>query len=77
MPCLSVQQEEELIKQVTLYPGKPRPAPEPPAAQVRLNAAAILREDTVYKKKQMQEAHMIKRWDIDSHIHDTCTVCLR
>jgi len=56
-----VQQEEELAKQLTLYPGKPRPAPGPPAAQVRLNAAAILREDTLYKKKQLQEAEMIKR----------------
>ncbi len=56
-----MQQEEELAKQLPLYPGKPRPAPGPPAAQVRLNAAAILREDTVYKKKQLQEAQMIKR----------------
>jgi len=56
-----MQQEEELAKQLTLYPGKPRPAPGAPAAQVRLNAAAILREDTVYKKKQLQEAQMIKR----------------
>ncbi len=55
-----MQQEEELAKQLTLY-RKPRPAPGPPAAQVRLNAAAILREDTVYKKKQLQEAQMIKR----------------
>ncbi len=59
--CVQMQQEEELAKQLTLYPGKPRPAPGPPAAQVRLNAAAILREDTVYKKKQLQEAQMIKR----------------
>jgi hypothetical protein len=59
--CVQMQQEEELAKQLTLYPGKPRPAPGAPAAQVRLNAAAILREDTVYKKKQLQEAQMIKR----------------
>ena len=56
-----MQQEEELAKQLTLYPGKPRPAPGPPAAHVRLNAAAILREDTLYKRKQQQEAQMIKR----------------
>ena len=60
--CLcAAQQEEELTRQLTLYPGKPRPAPAPPAAHVRLNAAAILREDTVYRKKQLQEAEMIKR----------------
>lgn len=56
-----MQQEEELAKQLTLYPGKPRPAPAPPAAHVRLNAAAVLREDTLYKRKQLQEAQMIKR----------------
>ncbi|KAL0036127.1 hypothetical protein WJX79_004471 [Trebouxia sp. C0005] len=72
---LQDQQEEELAKQLTLYPGKPRPAPGPPAAQVRLNAAAILREDTVYKKKQLQEAQMIKRFEAelrDSSKHDSC-----
>ena len=58
---MPLQQEEELATQVTLYPGKPRPAPGAPAAHVRLNAAAILREDTLYKKKQQQEAEMIKR----------------
>ncbi|DBA99486.1 TPA: hypothetical protein ACH3X3_012074 [Trebouxia sp. C0006] len=71
---LKQQQEEELAKQLTLYPGKPRPAPGPPAAQVRLNAAAILREDTVYKKKQLQEAQMIKRFEAelrDSSKHDS------
>lgn len=56
-----MQQEEELAKQLTLYPGKPKPAPGPPAAHVRLNAAAILREDTLYRRKQLQEAQMIKR----------------
>ncbi|KAL3140150.1 hypothetical protein ABBQ38_004427 [Trebouxia sp. C0009 RCD-2024] len=58
---LKQQQEEELAKQLTLYPGKPKPAPGPPAAHVRLNAAAILREDTLYRRKQLQEAQMIKR----------------
>lgn len=56
-----MQQEEELAKQLTLHPGKCRPAPAPPAAHVRLNAAAILREDTLYKRKQLQEAQMIQR----------------
>ena len=56
-----MQLEEELAKQLTLYPGKPKPAPGPPSAHVRLNAAAILREDTLYKRKQLQEAQMIRR----------------
>mmetsp|Transcript_5900 Transcript_5900/g.11252 ORF Transcript_5900/g.11252 Transcript_5900/m.11252 type:complete len:678 (-) Transcript_5900:239-2272(-) len=44
---------------------KAKPPPPPPAAHVRLNTAAILREDAVYKKKQEQEAERIKLYEAD------------
>ena len=66
MPCRCLTQsclqaEQQLAAELTLQPGKVRPLPPAPKAEVRLNAAAILREDALYKKKQREEAEMIKR----------------
>lgn len=40
-----------------------KPPPPPPQAEVKLNTAAILREDALYKKKQEEEARMIREYE--------------
>ena len=46
---------------------RPSQAPTPPAkgADVQLNVAAVLREDALLRKKQEQEAQLIKRFETE------------
>ena len=55
------QVEAEERKVLTLRPVISKPPGTPPKAQVRLNAAAILREDAVYCRRQQLEAEAIRR----------------
>jgi len=42
--------------------GEPSPSKRP---EIKLNAAAILREDALYKKKQAEEAKMLETFELD------------
>eukprot|EP00218_Dolichomastix_sp_CCMP3274_P008635 CAMPEP_0170144934 /NCGR_PEP_ID=MMETSP0033_2-20121228/16248_1 /TAXON_ID=195969 /ORGANISM="Dolichomastix tenuilepis, Strain CCMP3274" /LENGTH=781 /DNA_ID=CAMNT_0010381465 /DNA_START=178 /DNA_END=2526 /DNA_ORIENTATION=- len=57
------QVEEERLRELTFQPKASKPVPAAPSASVKLNAAAVLREDALYKKKQDQEARMIKAYE--------------
>lgn len=61
MGPMTDQVEEEQSKLLTLRPIISKPPGTPPNAEVRLNAAAILREDAVYCKRQQLEAEAIRR----------------
>lgn len=60
--------EADLARELTFRPAPARAVPAPPVAPVKLNTAAILREDAVYRKKQAQEAEMLKKFE--SELHD-------
>lgn len=60
----AVERERAAELQFEVNPVKmPPKAPTAETAPIKLNTAAILREDNVYRKKQAQEAAMIKRYE--------------
>ncbi|GMH36406.1 hypothetical protein BSKO_04274 [Bryopsis sp. KO-2023] len=65
--------EHELMKELTFKAPAPRQAPEPSSAQVKLTATSILREDAVYKKKQMEEAELLERYEKELRDHSEFT----
>lgn len=46
---LKAEIEADIARELTFAPPRPRPVPQPPQAAVKLNTAAILREDALYR----------------------------
>jgi hypothetical protein len=55
--------ESELVAELTFAPSLPPPPAKRPPPDVRVNASAILREDALLKKKQAQDAALIKAYE--------------
>ncbi len=59
--ALRAERDAALAAELAVRPVV-RPPPPPPVAEVRLTAAAILREDALYKRKQAAEACALQRF---------------
>ena len=67
LPELLEQARREFEAQHEYRPVVAKPVPDAPDAEVRLNAAAILREDAVYRKKQAEEAAALRAFEQELH----------
>ncbi|CAG9464653.1 unnamed protein product [Pedinophyceae sp. YPF-701] len=65
LPQLVAAERKRQKEESAYRPVKPKPVPRPPSAEVRLNAAAILREDAVYRKKQAEEMAALKAYEAE------------